>query len=593
MTPRPETSEGARRPGAAALSAHTRRNLIVQAFGLGLVILSAGGVTPLPLVLGWAVVQGAVLSAEDYLLRRNLGRADGGGRISAIAAPALRLAATSLYAAAAFEMILRGGPAERLFAFALMSASMVYVLMRYYRSRWMLAACLAPHLAILAWVAYAQAMIGLAHHRLLGAWVASFAILMFGVQIWSARAQLAGSWNELMAAREAAEERERAAEQASRAKSSFLATMSHELRTPLNGVLGMAQALVREPLTQAQKERVAIIRRSSESLLAVLNDLLDLSKIETAGLELEVGEFDLEQLVAGVVAAYESLAQNKGLSFRLQIAPAACGAFVGDSARVRRILYSLADNAVKFTEAGGVTLSVGCAEGQVIFRIDDTGIGISPDHLGSLFEGFFQADGGATRRYGGAGLGLAVCRQMAALMGGSVEATSELGAGSTFIVRLPLPRAAQRPQEGAAEPRGDGELRVLAAEDNDTNQLVLKTLLGQAGLDVTMVENGAQAVEAWERGQWDLILMDIQMPVMDGVVATRAIRQRERETGRARTPIIAVTANAMTHQIAEYEAAGMDGVSPKPIDLVALLGAMQEALEPAADPTADGASVAA
>jgi CheY-like chemotaxis protein len=332
------------------------------------------------------------------------------------------------------------------------------------------------------------------------------------------------------------------------------------------------------------------IRRSSESLLAMLNDLPDLSNIETPGLE--VGEFDLEQLVAGVVAAYEPLARKKGLSFRLHVAPAACGAFVGDSARVRRILHSLADNAVKFTEAGGVTLSVVCTNGEVVFRFDDTGIGIGPEHLGRLFEGFFQADAGATRGDGGAGLGLAVCRQMAALMDGSVEAASEPDAGSTFIVRLPLARAIPQPQEAAPREASSGELRVLAAEDNDTNQLVLKTLLGQAGLDVTLVENGQQAVEAWERDEWDLILMDIQMPVMDGVVATRLIRRRERETGRRRTPIIAVTANAMTHQIAEYDAAGMDGVSPKPIDLVALLGVMQQALEPLEGAVSGDAAVA-
>src|SRR5689334_11197462 len=579
-------------PGATVLAAQAHRNVFVQAFGLVLVSLTALTVTPVPTVAAWLVGQTAVLAAEDWLLRRNhrLGGADKAG---AIAAPLLRIAATSLYALAALTLITHGGPPVRLFAFALISVSMVHVLMRYYRSRWVLIASLSPYLAILGLVAVAQAKIAMAQHQPLTAWIAAFAIMLFAVQFWYARAQLAAAWSELIAAREAAEERERAAEAASRAKSNFLATMSHELRTPLNGVLGMAQALTHERLSRTQQERVAIIRRSSESLLAVLNDLLDLSKIETAGLDLEIGEFDLEQLVSGVVAAYEPLAQKKGLAFAFDTSPDACGAYMGDSARIRRVLYSLVDNAVKFTEAGGVTLTVARAGGEVVFRVDDTGIGIAQEHLGHLFEGFFQADASATRRYGGAGLGLALCREMAELMGGAIEASSELGAGSTFIVRLPLARAVgERPAAATAEPAevDPGEIRVLAAEDNDTNQLVLKTLLAQAGLEVTMVENGKQAVEAWDAQPWDIILMDIQMPVMDGVAATCAIRERERATGRRRTPIIAVTANAMTHQVAEYEAAGMDGVAPKPIDIVSLLNAMQAALEP---PETAGAAASA
>jgi CheY-like chemotaxis protein/two-component sensor histidine kinase len=347
----------------------------------------------------------------------------------------------------------------------------------------------------------------------------------------------------------------------------------------------MVQALTTERLTPVQHERVRIIRRSSESLLAVLNDLLDLSKIEANTLELEVAEFDLEHLVRGVVAAYQPLAGKKGLAFGFEVDESARGRFDGDSARIRRILYSLADNAVKFTDAGSVTLSVAREPEAVVFRVADTGIGIASDDLDHLFEGFYQADASRTRRFGGAGLGLAICREMSELMGGKIEATSELGKGATFVLRLPLaPAVAQAGSGRAPEPVHEAaarELRVLAAEDNDTNQLVLKTLLSQAGIEPTLVENGRQALEAWESQDWDMVLMDIQMPIMDGVAATRAIRQRERETGRKRTPIIAVTANAMTHQVAEYEAAGMDSMVPKPIDIAALFAAMEQALEPA------------
>jgi CheY-like chemotaxis protein len=401
---------------------------------------------------------------------------------------------------------------------------------------------------------------------------------------------------ELMTAREGAEERERAADCANRAKSQFLATMSHELRTPLNAVLGMAQALATERLTQAQQERVSIIRRSSESLLAVLNDLLDLCKIEASALELEVVEFDLEHLVGGVVAAYQPLAAKKALALDFEVTEAARGLYLGDSARVRRILLGLCDNAVKFTQDGGVTLRVDRDAGRVVFRVADTGIGIAKGDLAHLFEGFFQADATLTRRYDGAGIGLAICGKLTNLMGGAIEALSEIGRGSTFTLVLPLERVKGAAEPKAAEGRSAeteplAQLRVLAAEDNATNQLVLKTLLAPAGIEPTLVVNGREALTAWENQTWDIVLMDIQMPEMNGIEATRAIRLRELETDRARTPIVAVTANAMTHQVVEYEAAGMDGVVAKPVDIATLLNVMEHALGQAnASPAARQAS---
>ncbi|MGZ6048992.1 MAG: ATP-binding protein [Phenylobacterium sp.] len=584
MSPRPGNAGTSTRSASQALAfaVHASRNIVVQTLGVGMVILAGLHVTPWPYVVCWSLMALVVLAAEDQLLRA----AAGVGRFSRPAgfwAPALRIAATSLYALAALTLIARGGPTERLFAFALICCSMVHVLMRYYRQRWILMGALAPYVAILGYLAVFQVLQGIRAGEGLAALIATFTIATFALQFWSARAQLAAAWGELMGAREAAEERERAAEAANRAKSNFLATMSHELRTPLNGVLGMTQALTTEQLTPGQQERVRIIRRSSESLLAVLNDLLDLSKIEASALELEVSEFDLEHLVRGVVAAYQPLADKKGLSFDFEISAAARGRYDGDSARIRRILYSLADNAMKFTEAGGIKLRVGLAAGELEFAVADTGIGIAPSDMGRLFEDFYQVDSGRSRRFGGAGLGLAICREMTQLMGGAIEASSEPGKGSTFVVRLPLAPAsgAARAEASSDPPRAAGELRVLAAEDNDTNQLVLKTLLSQAGIAPTLVENGRQALDAWEAQHWDIILMDIQMPIMDGVVATAAIRRREAETGRARTPIIAVTANAMTHQVAEYEAAGMDAMVPKPIDITALFQAMERALEPA------------
>ena len=576
----------AEHPHSAAFSIQLNQNQVVQALGMGMVSLMGLTILPWLVVLAWTLVAIVAVAAEHHCLRL----VAGGGRASQTAgawAPALRVLATTVYAVAAFALLVRGGPGERLFAFALISASMVHVLMRYYRSPLILAASLSPYVVVLGVAGFGLARMALQQRHLLGALAPVFAITMFAIQFWSARAQLAGAWIELMTAREAAEQRERAADTANRAKSQFLATMSHELRTPLNGVLGMAQALTTDRLTRIQKERVSVIRRSSESLLTVLNDLLDLAKIEAGALEAEVVEFDLQDLVRGVVAAHQPLAAKKALSFELEVAEEVRGRYLGDSARIRRILYSLSDNAVKFTETGGVTLRVERDAEHVIFCVTDTGIGIADDDLAHLFEGFFQADSTLTRRYGGTGIGLAICGELAALMDGVIEASSKLGEGSAFTLMLPLKPVEVLVEPAVAEAHSAeiepaAELRVLAAEDNATNQLVLKTLLAAASIEPTIVVNGREALAAWEGQTWDIVLMDIQMPEMNGIETTRAIRQRELETGRPRTPIVAVTANAMTHQVVEYEAAGMDGVVAKPVNMANLFNVMEQALAQAA-----------
>jgi signal transduction histidine kinase/ActR/RegA family two-component response regulator len=563
---------------SAAFSAKLSRNLIVQ--GLGLAMVSLMGLTVLPsvAVLMWSALAVCAVAVEHLTLRI----ADGDSRharMASLTAPGLRFIVTSLYAVAALALMARGGPSARLFAVALMSASMMLVTMRYYGSPIIMVASIAPYLLVLGLICATQANLALAHGQWLAALCSTFTIGVLAVQLWSARLQLMGAWSALMVARSKAEEREQAADAANRAKSNFLAAMSHELRTPLNGVLGMAQALTSDQLTATQRERVKIIRRSGESLLSVLNDLLDLSKIESAGLELEMGAFDLEHLVRGVAAAFQPMANRKGLTFAFEVAPGAAGRYQGDSARIRRILYNLAENAVKFTDQGGVTLAVDREAGQLAFKITDTGMGIAQGDLDHLFDNFFQADASLSRRHGGAGLGLAVCRDLTGLMGGSIDVTSELGRGSVFVLRLPLaPADDDSAADPAAPSQQPAELRILAAEDNPTNQMVIKTLLSQVGVEPTVVEDGREALLAWERQAWDVILMDIQMPVMDGVAATRAIRSRELETGRARTPIIAVTANAMAHQLVEYEAAGMELVVPKPIDAATLFGAIEQVL---------------
>ncbi len=379
------------------------------------------------------------------------------------------------------------------------------------------------------------------------------------------------------------------AEAATRAKSAFLATMSHEIRTPLNGVLGMAQAMAAGALGPAQRERLDVIRQSGETLLAVLNDVLDLSKIEAGRLELEEAEFDIGAVAAGAHAGFSAVAAQKRLTFDLSVSRAAAGVYRGDATRVRQVLNNLISNALKFTETGRVAVSVGLRRGALTLTVVDTGIGMSAAQQAALFQKFAQADASTTRRFGGTGLGLAICRELTELMGGRIEVKSAVGAGSTFVVTLPLPhgeravREAGAPKPAAPAPpetksTGGAGVRLLAAEDNPVNQLVLKALLAQIGIEPVVVGDGVDAVAAWENGDWDVILMDVQMPRMDGPTATRFIRERELAQRRRRTPIVALTANAMTHQVNEYLAAGMDGFVAKPIEIDRLFAALEAAL---------------
>ena len=385
-----------------------------------------------------------------------------------------------------------------------------------------------------------------------------------------------------------------AAEAANRAKSAFLATMSHEIRTPLNGVLGMTQAMAADELTPLQRQRLDVVRQSGEGLLAILNDVLDLSKIEAGKLELEEAEFSIGAVATSAHAAFTALANAKGLSFGLKIDDGAQGVYLGDATRVRQIFYNLISNGLKFTQAGEVRVLVEADSPGLRLIVSDTGMGIPAERLKSLFQKFEQADTSTTRKFGGTGLGLAICRELAELMGGSISAQSAEGQGSCFIVELPLTRVGDDVEGGEAEPatpRAQAPvLRVLAAEDNAVNQLVIRTLLEQAGVHPCVVADGAQALEAWEREPWDLILMDVQMPVMDGPTATLEIRRREAALGRSPTPIIALTANAMAHQIAEYRAAGMDAIVAKPIDAGQLLATMQELLSRPAAASPDEAA---
>jgi signal transduction histidine kinase/CheY-like chemotaxis protein len=394
---------------------------------------------------------------------------------------------------------------------------------------------------------------------------------------------------ELIAAKEAAEA-------ANLQKSQFLANMSHEIRTPLNGVLAMAQIMARGELSTEQQDRLGVIRRSGETLLSLLNDVLDVSKIEAGKLELEEDNFNPEQVVEEVHATFQPVAEKKGVGLSVSFAPDAAGVWVGDSTRFRQIVSNLASNAIKFTEHGEVRIMVTPSEsGEGIhLAVSDTGIGMAPEKLPLLFKKFSQLDASTTRKFGGTGLGLAICHQLTELMGGRIWAESTEGVGSSFHCDLPLARGsasavAAEPEAAAAEPAADARaLRVLAAEDNPTNQIVLRTIMQIFGVELVIVDNGQMALEAWREREFDVILMDIQMPVMDGITAARAIRAAEGETARRRTPILAVSANAMNHQVQEYLAVGMDGHVSKPIELPKLQAALEAAT--AETPIADEAA---
>ncbi|TAJ73835.1 MAG: response regulator [Phenylobacterium sp.] len=371
------------------------------------------------------------------------------------------------------------------------------------------------------------------------------------------------------------------AEAGGRAKSEFIANMSHEIRTPLNGVLGMAQAMDMHELSPDQRERLRVIRESGSTLLALLNDVLDLSKLQAGKLEMEEAIFDLEAVGRQVCATFGGLAAEKGLALTLEVDEAVRGAWIGDALRIRQVLSNLVANAVKFTASGSVTLAMEPCGAHVCFAVIDTGIGLDAASIPHLFDKFAQADASTTRRYGGTGLGLAICQELVELMGGAIKAVSQPGKGSRFAFSLPLVRGpagaeALAPDAAPAEP--PRRLRVLAAEDNPTNQLVLRALLEPLEAEVTLAGNGREAVAAYAAGAFDVVLMDVQMPEMNGLDATRAIRALEAQRGVAPTPVLALTANVMRHQLDSYLAAGMDGHIAKPLDIASLYAALDAAL---------------
>jgi signal transduction histidine kinase len=374
----------------------------------------------------------------------------------------------------------------------------------------------------------------------------------------------------------ALEAAERAAMSASAAKSVFLATMSHEVRTPMNGVLGMAHALSTGPLDAEQARQVDMLIRSGEGLMTILNDVLDVSKIEAGKLELEALTFNIRDLVDEAVGLWSQAAEGKDVRLASVIDPLAPTWVRGDPTRLRQVLTNLISNALKFTASGEVTVRVGPAGAAFLeIQVIDTGLGMSAEQQARLFQAFSQADASITRRFGGTGLGLAICKQLTELMGGAITVRSTPEAGSTFTVALPLPSAVAPETAPKAACDGIAGLRVLVADDNRINQLVARTILEAAGAEVEVADNGRHALERLSARAYDAVLMDVHMPDMDGLEALRRVRAGA--AGAGDIPVIALTADVMHGDEGDLLACGFDAVQPKPIRPADLVRAIAEA----------------
>ena len=532
-------------------------------------------------VVGWFV---AVLASQllDWLvfrpIRKNPDRPVGRGyQVLCCATAALTVL---IYSANTAYLWFNGGEVGRLFAIVQAAGGLLHVSLHMHHVRSLMLAAAVSHAMYLLGLPVVEAVIERAPHALF----ISLGSMLYVAHLVVAVRQSSRTTEALRQAnREAGEQRQRA-EIASAAKSDFLAVISHEIRTPMNAVISAANLLRRTRLDREQREHVSMLMDAGDVLMGLLNDVLDFSKIEAGRMQLDLADVHLRDKLSSVSRLWQSKALANGVRLSVEIDPAAPEVIRTDPLRFQQILFNLISNAVKFTARGEILVAADWDEARQLLSVSvsDTGVGIPADRLARIFDSFEQADVGTTRRYGGTGLGLAISRKLAELMGGTLTASSVEGEGSVFRIDLPVQTArAAKPAPEAVEPPAPAAdvsslagRSILAAEDHEVNRRILGLLLEPHGCRLTLVENGAEAVEAAQLEPFDAILMDMQMPVMDGLEAARRIRT---DGVNATTPVIALTANATDVHRAAWDAVGVHAFLTKPIDPAVLSQTLAEA----------------
>lgn len=539
-----------------------------------------GGTVSIAYALGWGVLV-AITQFVDY--RANSVLRDENRtkvlsafeRVSILSATAL---ATAVYGLAAPIIWFGMEPFGQTFAAFLVCGMLLHTVIHMHYVRALFLASFIPHTTTFFATPVAEILLN-SNNIAPAAWGLFLPMVLYIGHLLKAYSRNKQAFWTVFEERETAFRERAAAEAANQAKDSFLAMMSHELRTPLNGVLGAAQALDRTELSSDQKQLTQILSSSGSVLLTVINDILDFSKIEAGKLELESQPVALSNLVQDIKGLWGPVAQRKDIALQVTSSEPNNFAIHTDATRLRQILFNIVSNAIKFTGEGEVSVSVQYADGVARFVIEDSGCGVPEDRIESLFEPFVQADATTTRKYGGTGLGLSISRRLARMMGGDIFYEPAAARGSRFIIEIPTV-ASEIKHHANPNPAKDKKdavhssapVRALLTEDNDVNRRIVEVLLSGEDVSLTMAENGSEALDLLARERFDIVLMDIQMPVMDGVTAVRELRSRSGPNKA--TPVIALTANVMKDQKAAYLEAGMTDVLAKPIrrdDLIEMM----------------------
>ncbi|WDI30922.1 ATP-binding protein [Hyphococcus flavus] len=603
-TPEGERASHSREPSvlsALIATALTRRHqlvtrYIIAAIGAGILW---GVVSPV-LSAAWflAIVVSQVV--DDYFWKpfRDEARTASPSKFEWISLCASAAQATVVYSALPAMLWWLWDAPGKIFAMLWLSGALLHVTMHMHHEKRTFIAAIVPHAMYFFGLPIYSLITGLEPGRV-GSAALLLACLLYVSHLVVAFREYQSASKGMRLSREEALKRQAVAEQASEAKSAFLANMSHEIRTPMNGILGMASALETEELTSSQREKVQVIQDSGDLMLMLLNDLLDLSKIEANKIELDLKPFAFSDIARKVESLHSINAKDKGLAFSVECECNSSAPRLGDGHRILQVLHNLVANAIKFTERGSVRVKIVANESDVArIEVADTGIGITKEQAARIFEPFTQADASTTRKYGGTGLGLSIAKGLVEAMGGEISVRSKAGEGSRFIVEIPVLLVADNQvqldtHKAVRKAETHGRLKILAGEDNAVNQAVLSAFLKERRHEVYFAADGLAVVDAFKRNQFDIVLMDISMPVLDGPEALRQIRFLERESGASSlTPVIAVSAHAMPQQVEEYLSMGFNGYVTKPIRSDSLHGEIERVLSAEEQPAHASSQVA-